>query len=144
MCVAGQCKDDVCGSLFCQNGTYCDSAAQACLPNKCLAIQCGAGEVCVPANATQSLTNPKVDACEVDPCATMNCPSDCWTCGITNDGTGTCNLKPSCQPVATKVGQHGGGESGCSCEVGGGLGRSGWLALAVGLALVAARRRRRA
>jgi MYXO-CTERM domain-containing protein len=146
VCLAGQCKDDPCAGKFCQNGFYCDSATGGdCLPNKCLAIQCGAGEVCVPANATQAPNNPAVESCEIDPCLTMKCPSDCWTCGIDNAGAGTCTFNDKvCQSVTTKVGQHGGGESGCSCEVGGGLGRSGWLALAVGLALATARRRRRA
>ena len=58
------------------------------------------------------------------------------------DGVGTCDLDDNkCQEVNTKVGQKGGGNSGCSCEVGGGPGRTGWLALAVGLVLVASRRR---
>jgi MYXO-CTERM domain-containing protein len=144
-CLAGQCKDDPCAGKFCPNGTYCgvdSSGAPQCLQNKCLAVQCQAGQQCVPTKATQS-PDPAT-ACETDPCLTMVCPSDCWTCGINPDGSGTCNLDQSkCAPVTTKVGQHGGGESGCSCEVGGGAGRGGWLALAMGLVLVAARRRRR-
>ncbi|HXU64561.1 MAG TPA: MYXO-CTERM sorting domain-containing protein, partial [Polyangia bacterium] len=64
-------------------------------------------------------------------------------CTVNNDGTGRCDLNAdTCQKVNTKVGQHGGGESGCSCEVGGGPGQTGWLALAMGLVLVAARRRK--
>jgi len=143
-CIAGQCKDDPCAGKFCQNGLYCDTASGGqCLPNKCLAIQCQAGQQCVPSKATQS--DDPATACETDPCATISCPSQCWTCGITPDGVGTCNLNDNCQPVTTKVGQHGGGESGCNCEVSGSdAGRSGWLVLAVGLAIVASRRRRRA
>jgi MYXO-CTERM domain-containing protein len=53
-------------------------------------------------------------------------------------------LNDTCQAVATQVGQKGGGSAGCSCEVGAATGRSGWLALAMGLVLVAARRRKRA
>jgi MYXO-CTERM domain-containing protein len=140
-CVAGQCKDDPCANQFCPNGQYCDTASGSCLPNKCLAIQCGAGAQCVPSKAT--LSSDPATACEPDPCATISCPSDCWTCGITTDGAGTCTLKDTCKPVDSKVGQKGGGGSGCSCEVGGGAGRSGWLAMAFGLVLIAARRRRR-
>ncbi|HVY39050.1 MAG TPA: MopE-related protein [Polyangia bacterium] len=141
-CVAGQCKDDPCAGMFCGTG-YCDSKTGSCVPDRCQAIQCGAGQRCVPTKATQAATDPKVDPCETDPCATMTCPGDCWTCDITSDGTGTCLFKADvCTKIATKVGQKGGGSSGCSCEVGGGPGRTGWLALAVGLMLVAARRRR--
>ncbi|HXU61524.1 MAG TPA: MYXO-CTERM sorting domain-containing protein, partial [Polyangia bacterium] len=122
--------------------TYCDSATGSCLPNKCLAIQCGAGKQCVPSKATQS-TDPAT-ACEGDPCATITCPNDCWTCAIDqNTGAGSCQLdRNKCQSVNAKVGQRGGGESGCSCEVGGGAGRTGWLALGMGLMLLAARRRK--
>ncbi|HVV15681.1 MAG TPA: MopE-related protein [Polyangia bacterium] len=142
-CVAGECKDSPCANMFCGNGTYCDPKAAACLPDRCLAIQCGAGQRCVSAKATQAATDPAVNPCETDPCATMQCPGDCWTCGITTDGTGTCLFRQDvCEKVTTKVGQKGGGSSGCGCEVGGGPGRAGWLALAVGLMLVAARRRR--
>lgn len=142
-CIAGECKDDPCATMFCQNGQYCDKAMGACLPNRCLAIQCGSGQQCVPAKATQALTTSGIDPCETDPCLTISCPSACYSCGITTDGAGTCNFrKDLCQPVETKVGQHGGGESGCSCAVGGGPDRTGWLALAFGVALIAARRRK--
>ena len=140
-CVAGQCKDDVCANKFCPNGQFCDPSTGDCATDKCLAIQCGAGKVCVKDKTTQS-TDPAV-VCAADPCATISCPGDCWTCTVNNDGTGRCDLNAdTCQKVNTKVGQHGGGESGCSCEVGGGPGQSGWLALAMGLVLVAARRRK--
>jgi MYXO-CTERM domain-containing protein len=140
MCIANKCTDNPCAGKFCGTG-YCDSATGDCMPNKCLAIQCGAGKQCVPSKATQS-ADPAT-ACEIDPCATITCPNDCWTCGIDpNTGAGSCQLDMNrCQSVKTKVGQHGGGESGCSCDVGGGSGRAGWLALAMGLVLIAARRR---
>jgi MYXO-CTERM domain-containing protein len=135
-CVAGSCMPDPCGGMFCPNGQFCDPATVTCQPNRCLATQCGAGQTCI------STTN----TCETDPCITINCPGECWTCGVTIDGIGTCLLKDSCQPVTTKVGQHGGGESGCSCEVGGGSAGS-WLGssigLLLGLGLVVGRRRRR-
>ena len=75
---------------FCPNGQYCDTARAACLPDNCLAIQCGAGQRCVPSKATKAATDPTVSACETDPAPTITCPSDCWTCAITTDGAGTC------------------------------------------------------
>jgi MYXO-CTERM domain-containing protein len=83
------------------------------------------------------------NACEADPCATINCPGNCYTCTVTTDGLGTCTLKDSCQSVTTNVGQRGGGEAGCSCAVGGGADGRGWLGLVLGLGLIVARRRRR-
>ena len=133
---------DPCGGMFCPNGQFCDPATVSCQSNRCLATQCGAGQTCVSTHGTHG---GPTSACETDPCITINCPSDCWTCGVTTDGIGTCMLKDSCQPVTTKVGQHGGGESGCSCAVGGGRGSGGWLwmGLVLGLGLVVGRRRRR-
>src|SRR5207248_1250591 len=118
------------------NGQYCDSSTGNCTPNRCLAIQCGVGQQCVPSAATKAATDPSVRACETDPCLTISCPGECWSCSITTDGVGTCLLNKTCQAVNTQVGQHGGGESGCSCEVGGGASRSGWLTLAMGLVLI--------
>ena len=77
-----------------------------------------------------------------DPCQTIICPSDCWTCKVTPDGVGTCIVdNAKCEPVNIVVGQKGGG-NGCSCEVGGSSSASP-LALLLGLALVVSRRRRR-
>ena len=77
-----------------------------------------------------------------DPCQTIRCPSDCWSCRVTPDGIGTCVVdNDKCQQVTVTVGQKGGG-NGCSCEVGGSTGASP-LALLLGFALVFARRRRR-
>jgi MYXO-CTERM domain-containing protein len=99
-----------------------------------------------------AITNPDPKkACIPDPCATINCPSACWTCGVNPDGTGTCNMKqspsggPVCASVVTNVGQRGGGNQGCGCAVGaqGSGGAPTWLGLLLSLALVAARRRRR-
>jgi Putative metal-binding motif len=135
-CVAGTCRPDPCGGMYCPNDQFCDPATVTCQPNRCLATQCGAGQTCVSTTTT----------CETDPCITINCPSDCWTCGVTVEGIGTCMLKDSCQPVTTKVGQHGGGESGCSCQVGGGSRGSQFgssIGLLLGLGLVVGRHRRR-
>ena len=59
------------------------------------------------------------------PCRTIQCPSDCWHCGVTTDGRGNCFLNDTCGVVNNKVGQRGGGESGCSCATGGGPPRGG-------------------
>jgi len=104
----------------------------ACETNRCLATQCGPGQTCVSTT----------DTCETDPCLTIDCPGDCWSCGVTIDGFGTCMLKDSCQPVSINVGQKGGGEAGCSCAVGSGD-ASSWTVLLVGLGLLMGRRRRR-
>jgi MYXO-CTERM domain-containing protein len=134
-CVAGSCSADPCANMFCKTGLICNPASGQCETNLCLATQCGAGMQCVPTTGK----------CVTDPCSTIECPSECWHCGITSDGLGTCLLNDTCQPVETKVGQRGGGESGCSCEVGGGRGGYGtsWLGLSLALGLVAGRRRRR-
>jgi MYXO-CTERM domain-containing protein len=61
---------------------------------------------------------------------------------VTPDGIGTCIVdNDKCQPVNIVVGQKGGGNAGCSCEVGG-SGASP-LGLLLGLGLFVARRRRR-
>jgi Notch 1 len=132
-CVAGSCIPDPCGGMYCPDGQVCDPTTVTCKANRCPATQCSAGETCVATSST----------CEVDPCITINCPTDCWTCGITADGIGTCMLRDTCQPVTTMVGQHGGGESGCSCAVGGGSRGGNWLGLLLGLGLVVGRRRKR-
>ena len=41
-------------------------------PTAARRTQCGAGMTCV------SMTN----TCKVDPCSTIQCPSDCWHCGV--------------------------------------------------------------
>ena len=135
-CVAGNCLPDPCAGMFCPKaGDICDPTTVSCETNRCPAIQCPAGETCVATSAS----------CEVDPCATIRCPGDCWTCGVTVDGIGTCLLNASCQSVTTKVGQRGGGESGCSCAVGDASGQGdarSWLGLLLGLGLIVGRRRR--
>ena len=131
-CVAGNCIADPCNGKFCPTGEFCNPTTAACEQNKCLATQCGPGQTCVSAT----------DTCVTDPCLTINCPSDCWTCGVTVDGKGTCMLKDSCQPISISVGQKGGGESGCSCTVGGSDAPS-WTVLLVGLGLLLGRRRQR-
>ena len=140
-CVNGNCLPDPCGGMYCPPGQFCNPATVACEPNRCLATQCPAGETCVSTAASTSTLTSEI--CEADPCATINCPSACWTCGVTTDGLGTCTLKDSCQSVTTNVGQRGGGEAGCSCAVGGGTDSKGWLGLVLGLGLVVARRRKR-
>ena len=105
-----------------------------CETDRCPATQCGAGMACVP----------QTNTCKADPCQTIHCPSDCWSCKVTPDGIGTCVVdNDKCQPVNIVVGQKGGG-SGCACEVGGSSSSAASpLALLLGLALVVARRRRR-
>jgi hypothetical protein len=44
----------------------------------------------------------------------MQCPTDCWECGTTADGTGICLLNGKCEAAKTKVGQKGGG---CACAL---------------------------
>jgi MYXO-CTERM domain-containing protein len=133
-CVAGECQPNPCWNVGCPEGLFCNPTTQKCEVDRCPATQCGAGNTCV------SQTN----TCKPDPCKTIHCPDDCWTCKVTTDGIGTCvvdNVK--CVAVNVIVGQKGGGNSGCGCEVAGGssLGPLGLL-LALGL-LVSRRRRRR-
>jgi MYXO-CTERM domain-containing protein len=86
---------------------------------------------------------PQTNTCKVDPCRTIQCPSDCWTCKLSSDGIGTCVVdNDKCKPVNIVVGQKGGGTAGCSCEVAEG-GSYGPLGLLLGLAFVTFRRRRR-
>jgi MYXO-CTERM domain-containing protein len=140
-CVNGNCLPDPCGGMYCPPGQFCNPSTVACEANRCLSAQCPAGEACVSTAASTSTLTSEI--CEPDPCATINCPSTCWTCGVTSDGLGTCMLKDSCSSVTTNVGQRGGGESGCSCAVSGGPDGRGWLGLVLGLGLIGARRRRR-
>ncbi len=146
-CVTGQCPSDPCAGVYCPQGQFCDPATALCAADHCLAIQCPGGEACV---STTAITKP-TEACIPDPCATINCPSDCWACTVTPEGKGSCTLKPApaggslCSPGVTNVGQRGGGESGCGCAVGG-HGSGGpvtWLGLLLGLSVVVGRRRRR-
>jgi len=132
-CVAGLCQPDSCWNVPCPMGQFCNPLTQKCETDRCPATQCGAGMACVP----------QTNTCKPDPCQTIHCPSDCWTCKVTSDGIGTCIVdNDKCQPVNIVVGQKGGGNAGCSCEVGGSSPASP-LALLLGLALVVARRRRR-
>lgn len=131
-CVAGACSSDPCAGVFCNQGQFCDPATGLCELNPCLPIQCRAGTQCVPATSS----------CEPDPCSTIECPSECWHCGITNDGIGTCLLNDTCQPVETKVGQRGGGESGCGCDVGNNGQTTRWLGLMLAVCIIVRRRRR--
>ncbi len=137
-CVAGACVQDLCANVYCDPSDFCNPTTGTCQPNRCLALQCPAGQQCVPSAASSGTA---AAACEPDPCATISCPSTCWTCGITDDGTGTCILRDTCQSVDTKVGQHGGGQTGCS--VAGGSPTSGVLGLLLGLGLIVGRRRGR-
>ena len=83
------------------------------------------------------------NTCINDPCLTMRCPGDCYSCGVTKDGIGTCFIDGTkCQPVNVLVGQRGG--AGCACAVDGDRsGSGGAFALLLALGLVVARRRRR-
>jgi MYXO-CTERM domain-containing protein len=132
-CAAGKCMPDGCADVICSAGKFCNPDTGACETDRCQATQCGPGMTCV------SMTN----TCVVDPCSTIRCPSDCWHCGITKDGVGTCLLNDDCKPVETKVGQRG-GNGGCACDTAGGPASTSWLGLFVfGAAGLLARRRRR-
>jgi len=133
-CVAGACVADPCATIACNVGQYCDPATGTCKTNRCEVTQCGPGERCVPTTGQ----------CAPDPCRVMSCPSQCWTCGITNDGTGTCFLDQDCKQTVTQVGLTGGGKKGFGCAVGDGPTSSplGALALLLGASLAARLRRR--
>jgi MYXO-CTERM domain-containing protein len=132
-CVAGSCQPDPCWNVVCAMGQFCNPLTLKCENDRCLATQCGAGMACVP----------QTNTCKPDPCQTIHCPDDCWTCKVTPEGTGTCIVdNDKCQPVNIVVGQKGGGNAGCGCEVGGSTGATP-LGLLLGLGLFAARRRRR-
>ena len=139
-CVAGNCQPDPCAHVACDPSQFCNAMnidpitkLGKCETNRCPATQCGAGNTCVP----------QTNTCKADPCAAIHCPDDCWTCAVTPDGIGTCMVdNAKCQPVNIVVGQKGGGNSGCSCEVAD-SGSYGPLGLLLGLALTFARRRRR-
>ena len=131
-CVAGQCQPDPCWNVACPAGLFCDPTTKKCETDLCPGTLCGAGMACV------SQTN----TCKADPCQTIHCPDDCWTCKLTPDGIGTCVAdSDKCQQISITVGQKGGGNAGCGCEVGSTTNSP--LALLLGLALVFVRRRRR-
>src|SRR6266545_3454070 len=121
-CAAGQCLPDKCAQVACNQGEFCNQSSGKCENDRCITTQCGAGMSCVS----------ETDTCKPDPCRTIICPSDCWHCGVTSDGIGTCLLNDDCRPVSNKVGQRGGGE-GCACTTAGeGSGQAGWLAALFG------------
>jgi MYXO-CTERM domain-containing protein len=133
-CVAGQCMPDSCSNTGCPDGQFCDTATGACRSDPCQVRQCGRGEVCVK----------QTGKCVADPCASIDCPGPCWTCSMTSDGIGTCNLSGDCREVSTKVGLRGGG---CACEVGAGgagEGATGFAAALLAAAGLVLGRRRRA
>jgi hypothetical protein len=135
-CVAGACVADPCASVSCSPSQYCDLTTGTCKQDQCLAQQCQAGQRCISS----------LGKCAADPCAFVSCPSPCYTCDVTSDGTATCKLDESaCSRVQVTTGQKGGG---CSCDVsgagagGGGSGLAFGVAL-LGLVLTARPRRRR-
>jgi MYXO-CTERM domain-containing protein len=133
-CIAGLCQSDPCWNVACGQGQFCNPLTAKCESDRCPATQCGPGMTCVP----------QTNTCKPDPCKTIVCPSDCWTCKVSADGIGTCIVdNEKCEPVNILVGQKGGGNSGCACEVGGGNSAYGPLGLLFAFALVFARRRRR-
>jgi MYXO-CTERM domain-containing protein len=132
-CVAGVCQPDPCWNVACPSTQFCNPMTRQCETNRCVVTQCGAGMACVP----------KDNSCIPDPCKTIVCPSDCWTCALTSDGTGTCIVdNDKCEPVNIVVGQKGGGMAGCGCEVSG-TGSAAPLGLLLVFGLVITRRRRR-
>ena len=85
---------------------------------------------------------PQTNICKADPCKTIVCPVDCWTCRVTADGIGTCIVdNDKCEPVNVIVGIKGGGNAGCSCSTD--SGSVAPLGLLLGLAAFFSRRRRR-
>jgi len=133
-CIAGLCQPDPCWNVPCAQGQFCNPLTAKCENDRCPATQCGPGMTCVP----------QTNTCKPDPCKTIQCPTDCWTCKVSADGIGTCIVdNDKCEPVNVLVGQKGGGNSGCACEVGGGSSSYGPLGLLLAFGLVVARRRRR-
>jgi MYXO-CTERM domain-containing protein len=135
-CVAGRtCETDMCWNVPCLPGQFCNPTTGRCEVDRCPATQCGGGMVCVSSTNT----------CITDPCLTMRCPDDCYSCGVTRDGIGTCFVDgDKCKPVNIQVGQRG-GAAGCACAVDGPGDRSGAgaVTLLLALGLVVVRRRRR-
>ena len=127
--------EDKCWNVPCLPGQFCNPNTGACEQDRCVANQCGGGMTCVSSTNT----------CINDPCLTMRCPGDCYSCGVTRDGIGTCFIDGNkCQPVNVLVGQRGG--AGCACAVdgdSGGNGPTGAFALLLALGFVVGRRRRR-
>ena len=131
-CAAGKCTPDACTDVICPASQFCNPNTGLCETDRCQASQCGPGMSCV------AMTN----TCVVDPCSTIRCPSDCWHCGITKDGVGTCLLNDSCRPVETQVGQRG-GTGGCACDTADSPVSTSWLSLFIfASAGLLARRRR--
>ena len=133
-CVAGNCITDPCSNVACGDKQFCNPQTGMCETDRCLGTLCGPGKACV------SMTN----TCENDPCTTMRCPTDCWTCRVMADGTGSCVVdNDKCQQINITVGQKSGGSNGCSCEVGDSGASFAPVGLLLGLGLVLSRRRRR-
>jgi MYXO-CTERM domain-containing protein len=134
-CVAGSCIPDKCAAVGCSAHQYCDPAAGVCRTDTCEVTQCGRGETCVKTTGM----------CAADPCSLIDCPSPCWTCSTTAEGTGTCKVSGDCKEIATKIGTKGGGEGcGCAVDAGGGSTPSSTLLLTtLGLAAALSTRRRR-
>jgi MYXO-CTERM domain-containing protein len=132
---AGTCMEDKCWNVPCVSGQFCNPTSGRCEQDRCPATQCGGGMTCVSSTNT----------CINDPCLTMRCPGDCYSCGVTKDGIGTCFIDgDKCKPVNVQVGQRGG--AGCSCAVDGdgtdkGKGSTGAIALFLALAALGLVRR---
>ncbi len=120
-CELGACVTDPCGHP-CPGGQVCDDTTGECIANPCTGLQCPQGQYCDPNNHGQ---------CEPDPCIGTMCPSPDQVCK-----GGSCYDPSQFLPdagVETHVTVGGGG-----CDAGG-----GHAGLLIGLALLAARRRRR-
>jgi hypothetical protein len=149
-CVRGVCEADPCSGVSCPTGRVCDRATGMCVADPCEGRACPIGQVCSPSGE-----------CVADPCDTLRCPArqvcregECVREGERPDGgvdmgDGRVDLGREEERVLAS------GGGGCICSApgtsagrpagtgGGAPGGAALLALA-GLALLGARRVRRA
>jgi MYXO-CTERM domain-containing protein len=123
---AGDCEPGDCGPAGCPDDQWCD--AGTCAADPCPDVYCPSGQVCIPTGA-----------CVPDPCPLLRCTGGAL-CEVLDDGTGRCRPVSLPPPAPIRLVAIGGG--GCACQTPGGPADGLPVLLGLGLALLAARRRR--
>jgi len=108
VCVQGECVEDFCRNVTCQNGQICNPANGQCTSDPCRGVDCAPGMAC----------NPGTGVCVTDVCLGFDCPTGS-RCRLGFDGLPQCVDAGGIDVLAS-----GGG----GCSVGQGARTGGWPA----------------